>query len=265
MLNAYRSLLILAAAAAAVPCISHEEILACHRRCCCPTCQQPCGRCCCPAPAVPPAGPAFPQTGYQPVLQTQYAQQQVIQQRDVAVTEYRAEPVVETIPVTSYENVVVDEGSYQTVWVPRLTTKTVARTGFQTRTAYRTTPYQVTRRISEYATQTLPYQTVRYVPTGTSLAYTTAPTYIASGIVPTYTAPAIVSAPIVSAPVIASRPTDTTSGLVPDARYADTPVTPITPRSSAAYSGGSGSRSALRFVPAPSAATVWRSRATATR
>lgn len=261
MLKTIRTLLIVAASVAAIPLVFENASQACHR-CCCRTCKRPCGYCVCPAP----------QTSYQPVVETQYAQQPVIQQRDVAVTEYRAEPVVETVPVASYENVVVDEGSYQTVWVPRLTTKTVARTSYQTRTAYRSVPYQVTRRVSEYATQTVPYQTVRYVPAGTTLAYGSstplaygATPYLA-GSVPVYGVPAVVSAPIVSAPIIATAPASTTSGLVPDARYADPPVTAIRPRSIS--SSISDSRTADRspmFVPAPSAAQVWRSRATAIR
>jgi hypothetical protein len=258
MLKAFRSVMIVAALAAATPSIFENQVQACAR-CCCRTCRRPCGYCTCTTPA--------PQTSYQPVIETQYAQQPVIQQHDVAVTEYRAEPVLETVPVASYENVVVDEGSYQTVWVPRLTTKTVARTSFQTRAAYRTVPYQVTRRISEYATQSVPYSTVRYVPTGTALTYGTTP-YLAGGIIPTYTAPTIVSAPIISAPIVAAAPASISSGLVPDARYADAPVTSIRPRSSSISSGILDGRTADRapmFVPAPSAATVWRSRATATR
>src|SRR5262249_3151416 len=143
--------------------------------------------------------------------------------------------VLETVPTTVVENVTVDEGSYQTVWVPRLTTKAVARTAYQTRTAYRTTPYQVAHRISEYATQTVPYQTVRYVPTtgsavaSTSPASTTAflPPIYSSGPIVSGTYPTVAASPIYPTPVIASAPT---SGLVPEARYADPPVTPITPR-----------------------------------
>src|SRR4029077_14845519 len=97
------------------------------RNCCCQTCRQPCGHCTCTAP----------RTTYQPVVETQYTQQPVLQQRDVVATEYRNETVLETVPTTVVENVTVDEGSYQTVWVPRLTTKAVARTTYQTRAADR--------------------------------------------------------------------------------------------------------------------------------
>lgn len=261
------------ALAAAVPAVLPDAIQAGHRDKdkCCKKCQKPCGRCCCPAQATP-----APQTSYQPVIETQYAQQPVLQQRDVTVTEYRTEPVAETVPATTYENVTVDEGSYQTVWVPRLTTKAVARMTYQTRTSYRTVPYQVTKRISEYATQTVPYQTVRYVPTtGASLAYTTTPGYVAT-LPPTYTTgtpivsgtyPAYAAAPVYPTyptPVIASAPITSSIGPVPDPRFADAPSTPITPRMASRYDSypSSSESSVVRgpsFVPAPSAAQVWRS------
>jgi hypothetical protein len=240
---------------ASVPAVFQTEIQAGHQNCCCRVCRQPCGRCCCPTPT--PAVQVAPQTTYQPVIETQYAQQPVLQQRDVIATEYRTEPVLETVPATVVENVVVDEGSYQTVWVPRLTTKTVARTTYQSRTAYRTVPYQVSRRISEYATQTVPYQTVRYVPTtGSALAYTTIPGYTTAILPPVYAGTTIAATPNFPTP-IASAVTGSTSGLVPPARYADTPSTPINPRSASNIGRLSDSRSSL-FVPAPSAAQVWQ-------
>jgi hypothetical protein len=211
-----------------------------------------------------------PQTTYQPVIETQYAQQPVLQQRDILATEYRTEPVLETVPATVVENVTVDEGSFQTVWVPRLTTKAVARTTYQSRLAYHTVPYQVSRRISEYATQTIPYQSVRYIPTtGSTLAYTTTPGLSTAFLPPIYagspaiagTYPTLAAAPTYPTPIAAS-PLSSSSGLVPDARYADAPVTPITPRSASTSGRYSDSRSADRgsslFVPAPSAAQVWR-------
>src|SRR5262245_36973909 len=140
------STFVVAALAAAVP-VTFPSALCADHPCCCRVCRQPCGRCCCRRPGAPSI---VPQTTYQPVVETQYAQQPVLQQRDVLATEYRTEPVIETVPATVVENVTVDEGSYQTVWVPRLTTKAVARTTYQSRTAYRTVPYQVSRRISEY-------------------------------------------------------------------------------------------------------------------
>src|SRR5260370_29888764 len=129
MRTALRSSFLIVALCAVVPVAFHSEILAGARHCCCRTCRQPCGRCCCPTPT--PCIPTAPQQALQPVVETQYAQQPVLQQRDVVATEYRTEPVLETVPATVYENVMVDEGSYQTVWVPRLSTKSVARTTYQ--------------------------------------------------------------------------------------------------------------------------------------
>jgi hypothetical protein len=265
MLNVFRSLFVIAALASIVPIVFHNQIQAGDRHCCCKTCRQPCGRCNCRAPSAPAV---VPQTTYQPIIETQYAQQPVLQQRDVLATEYRTEPVIETVPATVVENVTVDEGSYQTVWVPRLTTKAVARTTYQSRTAYRTVPYQVTRRVSEYATQTVPYQTMRYVPTtGSALAFTATPGVSTAFLPPIYAGtpvvagsyPTIAAAPIYPGPVIASSTSSNTAGLVPDARYADTPVTPRNASSAirSSYSRTADRNSSL-FVPAPSAAQVWQ-------
>jgi hypothetical protein len=255
MLNCLRCSLLITALGASAPLVFQTEIQAGNQHCCCRVCRQPCGRCCCPSPA--PAVQVIPQTTYQPVVETQYAQQPVLQQRDVIATEYRTEPVLETVPATVVENVVVDEGSYQTVWVPRLTTKAVARTTYQSRTAYRTVPYQVTRRVAEYATQTVPYQSVRYVPTtGSALAYTPTPGYTTAVLPPVYGGTTIASTPIFPTPIASASPGATT-GLVPPARYADTPSTPISPRSASNADRFSDSRSSL-FVPAPSAAQVWQ-------
>jgi len=277
MLKVVRSTIVIAALVAAVPVAFHDQIQAGDHHCCCKTCRQPCGRCTCCTTATPAI---VPKTTYQPVIETQYAQQPVLQQRDVLATEYRTEPVIETVPATVVENVLVDEGSFQTVWVPRLTTKAVARTTYQSRTAYRTVPYQVSRRISEYGTQTIPYQTVRYLPTtGSSFAYSTTPGLSTAFLPPIYSGGPVLSG---SYPTIASSspvfPTPSTSSiyptpstsqiatsagtLVPDARYADTPATPIKPRSASSADRYSDFRSADRgtslFVPAPSAAQVWQ-------
>ncbi len=185
----------------------------------------------------------------------------------MVTTEYRSEPIVETVPATVVENVVVDEGSFQTVWVPRVTTKAVARTTYQSRTAYRTVPYQVTRRISEYGTQTVPSQTVRLAPTtGGALAYGTTPGYGGAVLPPMYSGapvlagsyPTLAASPIYPTPVTTAG----SGGLVPNARYADVPATPISPRSASNAYRYSDIRTADRgsslFVPAPSAAQVWQ-------
>jgi hypothetical protein len=258
-----RSSLLFVVLTAVVSIPVQNQVQAGGRNCCCQTCRQPCGHCNCQAPAAP-------QTAYQPVVETQYAQQPVMQQRDVVATEYRNETVLETVPATVIENVTVDEGSYQTVWVPRLTTKAVARTTYQTRAACRTVPYQVTRRVSECTTQTVPYQTVRYVPTnGTAMGYTAGPRYASTILQPIDTNGTIASGtyPTLATPITPSRSSGSAIAGVPDARYADSPVTPITPRSASSAGRFTGSSSDNRtadrgpsmFVPAPSAAQVWRS------
>lgn len=259
MFNAFRGSLLLVALAAVIPMAMSERALAFCRNCCCRVCQRQ--QCVCPTATV-----AVPQTTYQPVVETQYAQQPVLQQRDVVSTEYRNEAVTETVPATVYENVMVDEGSYQTVWVPKMTARAQAKTVYQTRTSYRSTPYQVTRRVSEYGTQTVPYQTVRYVPsTSTGLAYTTAPTTISA--LPYGSSPVVTSAPVVSAPYVASS-----SGVnpVPDPRFSSAPATSIAPRTASSHSGFDSTLSSTTdsirtadkgpslFAPAPSAAQVWR-------
>ncbi|MFN0050858.1 MAG: hypothetical protein ACKV0T_01620 [Planctomycetales bacterium] len=249
MLLNIRPTLLLVALLATTPVMVQSPVRAADANCCCQQCQRPVARCCCRAPA---------QAALQPVVETQYAQQPVLQQRDVTTTEYRQEPVVQSVPTTVYENVTVDEGGYQTVWVPKLTTKAVARTVYQNQTAYRTVPYQVTRRVAECVTQTVPYQTVRYVPYGSSLAYSSVP------------GTAVAVAPSSSAPLAANPPLSTSSLAyrgavipVPDPKYA-TP-TAIAPRrvpSSSDLNAEDSIRSADRssglFAPAPSAAQVWR-------
>jgi hypothetical protein len=250
MFSYLRNSLMIVVLASVVSNSAQTPLLAGRRDCCCQTCRQPCGHCNCQAPAAP-------QTTCQAVVETQYTQQPVWQQRDVVATEYRNEMVVETVPATVVENVTVDEGSYQTVWVPRLTTKAVARTTYQTRAACRTVPYQVTRRVSECGMQTVPVQTVRLAPMNGPVVSGTYPTLATSPILPSRSSSAA------SGNTIAS---------VPDARYADSPVTPIMPRSASSGSRfgnrtidsrSADTRSADRgrslFVPAPSAAQVWRS------
>src|SRR5579871_6329708 len=97
MRNVFRSSFLVAALAAVVPVVLPRPVEACNR-CCCRTCRQSCGRCCCRTPAC------------QPIVATQCAQQPVLQERDVVTTEYRTEPIVENVPATVVENVVVDEG-----------------------------------------------------------------------------------------------------------------------------------------------------------
>lgn len=245
-----RHALLVLSLTAVAPLAAPGESRAGGHDCCCHVCQQPCGQCCCG-------------TASRPVWRT----------RDVMATEYRTEQTFETVPVTVTENVTVDEGSYQTVWVPRITTKPVARTVYQTRAACRTVPYQVTHRVSECTTHDGFSQAGRSVPGfGAAIGSFTTPGYaranlpplysggaIASGSYPTPVASRIAPAPSAGSSIISNPP-----GRVPDARFAEAPLTPITPRSASIVprSGAGEGRIAERssaFVPAPSAAQVWRS------
>lgn len=271
-------ILLLLTAATLIPAVTEAQIF--NRRNPCNRCQLPQPQCCCPAvPAAPqPTLQVVPQTTYQPVVETQYATQPELQYRDVAATEYRTEAVNESIPVTAYDSVTVDEGGYQTVWVPKPVTRQVARTVYQPRISYRTVPYQTTRRVAEYTTKTVPYQTVRYVPTTTNtLAYNGVPSTVAYSGVPIY-APATTATaypwqtPIASAqPTLYAPATSTASASlapVPDARFASSGPSLVPPAaaldgyqpastvsSTPAYTAD---RSSSPFVPAPSAAQVWR-------
>lgn len=260
---------------------------------CCQRCELPENQCGCQQPVFQPT--AVPQTTYQPVIQTQYVQQPAVTYRDVVETQYRSEPVTQTVPVTTYDNVAVDEGSYQSVWVPKMVTKQVPRTSYQTQTTYRNVPYQISRRVPEYTTQTVPTQTTRYVPTTTMvqscptgcLPATAALTYPQTPIQNTYTVPPVPPATAIVPPPYTTTavptyptpvPTYATSfgsalSPVPDPRFATNDgLTPITPRTASRFDtyknrhvvseseippARTASRD-LQFVPAPSAAAVFR-------
>jgi hypothetical protein len=111
--------------------------------------------------------------------------QQIVTYQDVPRTEYRQEAYLETIPRTVYENVTVDEGGYQTVWVPKPVTRSVARTVYQQQLSYRTVPYQTTQRVAQTSTRFVPQQTVGYVP----YSYQTASSCRACGTLPSQLGP----------------------------------------------------------------------------
>jgi hypothetical protein len=141
----------------------------------CNVCSQPCGTC-----HARPCHCAAPQ----PVVHQQIIQRPVVQQqiqmvpqtqvvpvttyRDEVRTEYRTQAEQQTIPVTQYKTVAVDEGGYQQVWVPRVVHKQVPETVYQQRTVYRQVPHQVTQRVPQvsYQTQTtmIPRTVSRVVP-----------------------------------------------------------------------------------------------------
>lgn len=255
---------------------------------CCNTCQLPPANCTC--------------TATRPVVETQYRQEQTVTYEDVTQTQYRQEAFTETVPVTTYRNVTVDEGGYQQVWVPKLVTKHVPQTSYQQRQAYRTVPYQVSHRVPRVSTRTVPYQSVRYV----TQQYQTAMTVPACNTCAPYGTNAVSLAPPIGATAYApiySPPLATLPPLtIPPHRVSQaTNIPPLAPIPDRHFSGASAnnaydewttieSRSATRrdryddydsdsyrvghnspgkrwsqqsrqFVPAPSAATVWRSQA----
>ncbi|WP_417392455.1 hypothetical protein [Gimesia sp.] len=82
---------------------------------------------CCPGVCTPPP----PQICYQ----------------DVICTEYRMVPRTTNVPVTTYQQVTVDEGCWQQVWVPKMVTKQIPRTEYRQQTSYIRTPVQVRKRV----------------------------------------------------------------------------------------------------------------------
>lgn len=128
---------------------------------CCETCEMPHANCSC--------------TVTRPVVQTQLQARQVMTYRDVTETHVRNETVMQSVPVTTYKQVTVDEGGYQMVWVPKPVTKQVAQTVVQQQAMTRAVPYQVTRRVPQMTTQMVPVQTVQHVTESVPMVTTWAP------------------------------------------------------------------------------------------
>ena len=113
----------------------------------CQNCQRPVNHCHCQS--------------HQPQIETQMVPQQVTTYRNEVVTQYRQEAVTQSVPVTTYRDVIVDEGSYQTVYVPKQIAKRIPEVTYQQQTAYRSVPFQVTRQVPQVTTQLVPRQVVR--------------------------------------------------------------------------------------------------------
>lgn len=263
----------------------------------CRRCQQAAPQCGCPAPMMTepiiPAAPLMvPQTTMQPVYETKYCPQRVVTNRTVVETQYRAEAYTETVPIQTTENITVDEGHWQQVWVARPVTKQICKTAYTQRTACRTVPHQVTKVIPQVSTTMVPVQTVRYVArqtcvpscdpcaVGTGAAMSSYPA-LSSYPMPSVSPISTAYAP--SAPAYDSSPI---SNPVPAARYLDTPssAAPITPPVDNSYSPPQAvprrgvqptsyadelaprvSSSKMFSRPAPSAAAVWRANSSVTR
>ena len=245
-------------------------------------------------PTVNPCPTFVPQTTMRPVYETQYRPQQVVTNRTVVETQYRTEAYAETVPVQTYQNVTVDEGQWQQVWVSKPVVKQVAQTTYQQRMNCRTVPQQVTRVIPQVSTTMVPYQTVRYVAEQTCVPSTTMNSIPSLSAYPFPATAMAYNSPVTPASPYAYQPTpafntaaipssayDTTpstSAPVPDARYLDVPnsspynsmrpesdyLTPQpVPRRGAPTSYADDiaprvSSASGRFSGVPSAAAVWR-------
>ena len=255
----------------------------CHR------CQRATPNCGCATPMITqpliPAAPLMvPQTTMQPVYETKYCPQRVVTNRTVVETQYRAEAYTETVPIQTTENITVDEGHWQQVWVAKPVTKQICKTAYTQRTACRTVPQQVTRVIPEVSTTMVPVQTVRYVARQTCVPACTPGTVgTTMGAYPALSSypmplPAISTA-YAPTPAYDSAPV---SNPVPEARYLDTPsansqldhtYTPpqavprrsVQPTSYAEELAPRVSAAGHFSRPAPSAAAVWRANGSVVR
>jgi hypothetical protein len=186
----------------------------------CNTCQRPVNHCNC--------------RSHQPVVETQMVPQQVTTFRNEVVTQYRTEAVTQTVPVTTYRDVVVDEGSYQTVYVPKQVTKRIPQVSYQQQVGYRTVPYQVTRQVPQVVTQMVAQPVMgsqAYVaPTVTAQPLACVPciglTCAPAPVYQSYQAAPVLSYSAPSRPVIAANPVTilplTTAATSADSQVADT-------------------------------------------
>lgn len=185
----------------------------------CRNCQRPVSNCNCNAQHT-----VF--NAQQPVVETQLVPQQVTTYRNEVVTQYRQEAVTQAVPVTTYRDVVVDEGSYQTVYVPRQVTKRVPQVSYQQQVAYRSVPYQVTRQVPQVVTQMVPQQVARYQPYSYQSSHVV-PLVSVAQTTPTYATPTQTGCGCATAmPVIAAAPCHPcgTTAYVPSSAYSSVPA-----------------------------------------
>lgn len=83
------------------------------------------------------------------VPQASMMPQPVITHQSVPKTVMRQEAVQVQVPTTTYQQVSVDEGGYQQVWVPRMVTKSVPRTVMTTQVQYRQVPQTVYEQVPQ--------------------------------------------------------------------------------------------------------------------
>ncbi|RLS41752.1 MAG: hypothetical protein DWH81_05480 [Planctomycetota bacterium] len=85
------------------------------------------------------------------VPQSSMMSQPVITYQNVPKTVMRQEAVQVQVPTTTYQQVAVDEGSFQQVWVPRMVTKSVPRTVMTTQVQYRQVPQTVYEQVPQFS------------------------------------------------------------------------------------------------------------------
>lgn len=128
----------------------------------CSQCQMAPASCSCQTPVM--------QMQIVPQTTTVYRQEQFTTMQPVTRTEIRRQTQIVDVPVTTCRQVTVDEGAYQTVWVPKLTTKTVAETSIQKQVRYQDVPYQVVQQVPVVQTRIVPRQVTAFVPRTTMTA-----------------------------------------------------------------------------------------------
>lgn len=213
----------------------------------CRNCQRPVNHCNCQSHQ--------PVMSHQPVVETEMVPQQVTTYRNEVVTQYRQEAVAQNVPVTTFRDVVVDEGSYQTVYVPKQVTKRIPQVTYQQQVAYRSVPVQVTRQVPQVSTQMVPRQIVRAQPYSyqmtqvAPIAQTSVPVY--TGCAPVAAAPcgpcggtAFAPAPIYQSVPMMGQSVIGTSVIA-------NPVTMLPPTSSSSASYASETNSHSTPVPDP--------------
>lgn len=189
MSSCFRSTVAITALVLSIPGLAEAQLFSClHKnRCaqpCCPNCQA----------QAPCATPTAARPVLRPVVQQSYRPERYVSYKNVTEYQTRREAVTQTVPVTSYRQVTVDEGQYQTVWVPRMVSKTIPETRYEQRVTYRDVREPVVRQVAEYKTRLVPQLTTRYQAQPAQTAY-----------LPTANCPTCGPAPVVgSAPYVPS-------------------------------------------------------------
>ena len=131
-------------------------------------------------------------TTWQPVVETRLRAEPALTLGTEPRIGYRPEAQLTTAPVTTFHNVTVDEGHYQTVWVPRPVVRPIARTTWQPQISYRSVPYVYAEPVAQWTTRLVGEQSVRYVPQTQLVG-------IARNVSPCVALPAAAPAPVAAA------------------------------------------------------------------